>query len=284
MNIVVLCKSWNHKKVVDILQALHGQGLRVHGIVALAAPPARLTFTQVLRKTHEHGFGPLLAHLFTNPVERDEHAHGFIPVHGLHPTVALQARNGHSHFAHHPGPELTIAEYARQYQIEMACVQDLNSTTCATTLQNLRTDILLFGGVPIIRANILAVPKICTLNVHMGLLPEFRGMNVAEWAIFNGAVVGVTVHQVDAGVDTGAILYREKIGVADCATIAAMRAKVSRQQHLVLAQCTRLLLENKLPLIPQRKAEGKQYYLMHEKLKKIVERRLAQGYQGYLER
>lgn len=283
MNIVVLCKIWNHKKVVEILQALHAQDLRVRGVVALTTPPSRTTFVQAVRKAHEHGVAPRLAHFFSNPVARDEPLHEFVAVNGVHPTAALQSRNGQLHFENNPRPQPTIAEYARQHQIEVTCVQDLNSPACATALQQMGVDILLFGGVPIIRANILAVPKICTLNVHMALLPEFRGMNVAEWSIFNGATVGVSVHQVDAGIDTGAILYREKIAVADCGTIAAMRAKVSRQQHLVLAHCTRLLIEKKLTPTPQRKAEGKQYYLMHEKLKKIVERRLAQGYQGNLD-
>jgi len=284
MNIVILCKIWNHKKVVEILQALRAQELRVRGVVALAAPPSRTTFAQAVRKAREHGVAPMLAHFFSNPVDRDEHLHEFVAVNGVHPTAALRSRNGQLHLENNLRPQLTIAEYARQHQIEMTCVEDLNSPTCAAVLQHMRTDILLFGGVPIIRANILAVPKICTLNVHMALLPEFRGMNVAEWSIFNGAAVGVTVHQVDAGVDTGAILYREKIDVADCGTIAAMRVKVSRQQHLALAQCTRLLIENKLTPTPQHKAEGKQYYFMHEKLKKIVERRLAKGYQGNLDR
>jgi methionyl-tRNA formyltransferase len=142
----------------------------------------------------------------------------------------------------------------------------------------MQTDILLLGGVPIIRANVLAAPKLCTLNVHMGLLPKFRGVNVAEWSIFCGAPVGVTVHQVDPGVDTGAILYREEIDVSGCTNIEAMRAKVSAAQHRVLAKCTRLLADKQLAPQPQKREDGKQYYAMHEKLRKIVDKKLSRGY------
>ena len=280
MNIVILCKSWNHKKVIEIVQALHAQALRVRGIVALAAPSQRITLARVVHKVNEQGLASLFSHFFSNRFGRHEHLYEFVANNGVHPPADLQSRHGPLHITKNHQPPRLLAEYAQQQQIEMVCVQDLNSVACVTALQQMRTEILLFGGVPIIRANILAVPKVCTLNVHMALLPEFRGMNVAEWSIFNGAPVGVTVHQVDPGVDTGAILYRETIAVSDCNTIAAMRAKVSRQQHLVLAKCTRLLVENRLSPIPQKKSAGKQFYLMHEKLKNIVERQLAKGYQN----
>ncbi len=232
MNIVLLCKSWNHKKALEILTALRQQSLQIRGIVALASITTKNSFSDFVRKTYEQNH-------------------------------------------HLPA---TIAEYAQQHQIEMVMVQDLNSDASVAALKRMETDILLLGGVPIIRANVLAVPKICTLNVHMGLLPKFRGMNVAEWSIFCGEPVGVTVHQVDPGVDTGAILYREIIEVSDCANIEMMRAKVSRQQHQILARCTRLFIEKKFVPEPQKKEGGKQYYMMHEKLRKVVEQRLSKGY------
>jgi len=284
MNLVILCKSWNHKKVLEILEALREQNLRVRGIVALAASPKRPTFSEVIRKTHERGVARAITHFFSNHRDHHDRRNGFIAANGIDLTIGIHSPNGrlqdHADFQ----PHLTIAGYARQHQIEMTVVQDLNSEACAAALRRMNTDILLLGGAPIIRANILAAPKVCTLNVHMALLPEFRGMNVAEWSIFSGAPVGVTVHQVDPGVDTGAVLYREEIDVADCSSIAALREKVSRQQHLVLAKCTRWLIEKKLTPAPQNKAEGKQYYLMHEKLKKVVERRLLKGYIGNSDR
>ncbi len=278
MNLAILCKSWNHKKVLEILEALATQELRLRGIVALATSMKRPTFLEVIRKTHEQGVAQALTRFFFNHRDLQDNKNGFIAVNGFDPAIGIHSPNGRLHFDNESPPPLTIAEYARQHQIEMTIVQDLNSEACAAALRRMETDILLLGGAPIIRAKILAVPKSCTLNVHMALLPEFRGMNVAEWSIFCGAPVGVTVHQVDPGVDTGAILYRESLDVSDCATIAAMREKVSRQQHLVLAKCTRWLIEKKLIPAPQNKADGKQYYLMHEKLKKVVERRLMKGY------
>jgi folate-dependent phosphoribosylglycinamide formyltransferase PurN len=279
MNIVLLCKSRNHGKVLQILEALRAERLTVRGIVALAEAPQQTAFADVVRKAHALGNGNLLRGVF-----RRFHLNGAISSSSdsrhdaVDPALENLSANGALPSSKHNHSAATIGEYAKQRGIEMAVVDDLNGAESLAALQRLKTDILLLGGVPIIRANVLAVPRVCTLNVHMGLLPEFRGMNVAEWSVFHGTAVGVTVHQVDPGVDTGAILYREEIDVSDCRSLASMRAKVSATQHRVLAKCTRLLVEQQLVPQPQKKEDGRQYYAMHEKLRKIVEKKLSQGY------
>jgi folate-dependent phosphoribosylglycinamide formyltransferase PurN len=278
MNIVLLCKSWNHGKVLQILEALREERLAVRGLVALAEAQRKTPFADIVRKAYVRGNGS-----FFRGVLPRFHRNGTV---GSSPDSlpaavdsALPSLSANGVW---PSPKdnpstTTIAEYAKQHGIEMVVVEDLNGAESVAALRRLQTDILLLGGVPIIRANVLSTPKLCTLNVHMGLLPNFRGVNVAEWSVFCGAPVGVTVHQVDAGVDAGAILYREGIDVSDCKSIASMRAKVSATQHRVLAKCTRLLVEQQLVPQPQKKEDGRQYYAMHEKLRKIVEKKLSQG-------
>jgi folate-dependent phosphoribosylglycinamide formyltransferase PurN len=286
MNIVLLCKSWNHHKALQILTALHDEQLTVRGIVALTEAPKKMTFADIVRKAHVMGNGNFLRgalrRLYPNGMAKSlpgvyaRHVPAF--TNGFDPALHHMSANGKPFSQKHGNHATTIAEHAKQHHIEMIVVDDLNGAESVAALQRMQTEILLLGGVPIIRANVLSVPKICTLNVHMGLLPEFRGVNVAEWSVFCGAPVGVTVHQVDPGVDTGAILYREEIDVSGCRSIETMRAKVSAAQHRVLAKCTRLLAEKQLVPQPQKKEDGKQYYAMHEKLRKIVDKKLSQGY------
>jgi folate-dependent phosphoribosylglycinamide formyltransferase PurN len=281
MNIVLLCKSWNHVKVLDILEALHEQKLTVRGIVALAGRKEKTTVAGLIRKANEAGVINILGRLVRK-----------FRLKGIAGSSVVQAGaiNGYDSSLRSLPPndrqpskparptQLTIAKYVEQHHIELVLVKDLNSETSVAALRRMNTDILLLGGTPIIRASVLTVPKVGTLNVHMALLPDFRGMNVAEWAVFCNAPVGVTVHFVDPGVDTGAILYRETLDVSTCAGIAEMRAKLSPFQHRVLAKCTRMLIEKQIVPEPQKPEDGKQYYLMHEKLKKIVDNRLAKGY------
>lgn len=54
---------------------------------------------------------------------------------------------------------------------------------------------------------LLGIPRFGCLNVHTSLLPRHRGAAPIQWAILEGdAVTGVTIMQVDAGLDTGAML------------------------------------------------------------------------------
>ena len=50
---------------------------------------------------------------------------------------------------------------------------------------------------------LLDVPRLGVLNIHLGLLPEIRGMSSPEWSLLNRVPVGITIHYMDAGIDTG---------------------------------------------------------------------------------
>jgi len=66
----------------------------------------------------------------------------------------------------------------------------------------------------IIPKNILAIPKIATINVHASLLPKYRGPAPIQWAIINGEIeTGVTTMLMDEGLDTGDILLSSKIKI-----------------------------------------------------------------------
>ena len=60
-------------------------------------------------------------------------------------------------------------------------------------LREIAPDLLVLVGADLVPAPVLAIPRLGTINAHYALLPEFRGMNVAEWSVFRGEPVGVTV-------------------------------------------------------------------------------------------
>lgn len=269
MKLVLLCKRHNHRKVLEILSALGAQNLKVAGIVALEPREAWPSLKDVVRKIYYR-------------------RHAGIQRETTHPHIALRDKatphgsdNTNGHIAAKPDGMLsvsglykTIADYARAHKIPLVIVPDLNGADCIAALRKFQTDVLLLGGTPIIRAQVLQTPRVGTLNVHMAWLPGIRGMNVAEWSVYTDAPIAVTVHFVDVGVDTGAVLYREEVDIADCHDIAAMRRKLSFEQHHALARAARLLFDQQLKPEPQARAAGKQYYLMHEKLKQVVAEKL----------
>jgi methionyl-tRNA formyltransferase len=61
----------------------------------------------------------------------------------------------------------------------------------------------------ILRPEVLAVPRFGSVNIHASLLPELRGAAPIQWAIIGGhEKSGVTIMQMDAGMDTGPMLFR----------------------------------------------------------------------------
>lgn len=67
----------------------------------------------------------------------------------------------------------------------------------------------------IIPKNILAIPKIATINIHASLLPKYRGPAPIQWAIINEEKkTGVTTMLMDEGLDTGDILLSSELEIA----------------------------------------------------------------------
>lgn len=71
-------------------------------------------------------------------------------------------------------------------------------------------DLLVVSGAPILRDPVLRLPRIGTINVHFGIAPAYRGQDTLFWPLHDGdyGQIGVTLHWVDAGVDSGPILAR----------------------------------------------------------------------------
>ncbi len=64
------------------------------------------------------------------------------------------------------------------------------------------------GYTDLLRAPLLAVPRILAANFHASLLPAYRGRHPVFWALRHGERwAGLTVHVMDEGFDTGDVLY-----------------------------------------------------------------------------
>ena len=66
----------------------------------------------------------------------------------------------------------------------------------------------------ILSQKILNMPKHGCINVHGSLLPKYRGAAPIQWVIANGeSITGITTMQMDAGIDTGAMLLKAKLEI-----------------------------------------------------------------------
>jgi phosphoribosylglycinamide formyltransferase 1 len=85
------------------------------------------------------------------------------------------------------------------------------------------------------------------LNVHPALLPSFPGTHAVADALAAGVkVTGVTVHLVDAGVDTGPIVLQEAIEIRPDDDWDSLEPRVHEVEHRLLPRAVRALLEDRL--------------------------------------
>ena len=108
----------------------------------------------------------------------------------------------------------------------------------------------------------------------MGLLPEYRGMDVVEWPILNKEFnqIGLTTHLIDSGVDTGDIIKSKKYNLNNTINdINIIRNHFEPIMCKMITRDTKLLLSKNYNLQKQSYFSGKQYYIMHKKLKTIAE-------------
>jgi methionyl-tRNA formyltransferase len=173
-------------------------------------------------------------------------------------------------------PAETLSGWAARHGVPVRRHRDLHDTGALEDLAALRPDVMVLAGADIVPAAALEIPAIGTVNGHYGLLPRYRGMNVTEWSIYNDDPVGVSVHLVDPGIDTGAIVAREPVRAASGDDLVSLREKHRDACARLLVEATLRLAGGTAEPVEQRPAEGRQYYRMHPALREVVERRLAE--------
>ena len=87
-------------------------------------------------------------------------------------------------------------------------VNSLNSEESRKLLQTINPDLVIVNGTRIISKKTLECITAPFINIHVGITPLFRGVHGGYWAMASGKkdLFGVTIHYVDAGVDTGGII------------------------------------------------------------------------------
>jgi len=92
-------------------------------------------------------------------------------------------------------------------------VSSVNAAESRDALRRLSPRVVVVSGTRIVTDDVLDSVPAPFINMHAGITPRYRGVHGAYWAMAEGrgASAGVTVHLVDRGVDTGAILAQATI-------------------------------------------------------------------------
>lgn len=111
----------------------------------------------------------------------------------------------------------------------------------------------------ILSQEILDIPKYGCLNIHASLLPKYRGASPIQHVIIDGEKeTGITIMQMDAGLDTGDMLYQKKVAISPEDTFETLHDKLMALGGEAIAEALPLLVAGKLT--PQKQKDEESCY------------------------
>ena len=181
-----------------------------------------------------------------------------------------------------PGTETSgsrnLRALARDHGIPVIFCQTLNDLDVLDHLEKHAASLVVFTGGGILRRPILERAGRGVLNCHLGFLPDYRGMDASWWAVLEGQPdkLGLSVHLMDEGIDTGPILSVRPLPleITDTSFERLQERHESLMGEMMVETCLKFLRGEIQPQ-PQRAEEGKQYFRMHPRLREIAEKKLA---------
>lgn len=167
------------------------------------------------------GTGVLGINLLRGIIERPELAQivGFLPVSNIPRHFSLEE---------HPVQQ-KLLQYARRQGVHILDCPGANSIGFRQELDSLRPHIVLVGGWPeILKASVLNSEGTVFVNCHGSKLPKYRGACPHIASIFYGdCQTAITFHLIDAGIDTGDILFQKDVPIEEEETALALSARMA---------------------------------------------------------
>jgi folate-dependent phosphoribosylglycinamide formyltransferase PurN len=121
----------------------------------------------------------------------------------------------------------SLAEICAGRGVPCATLATANAPEFVARLRELDVDVLLHQSPEILRRDVLRAPKIGVLNRHLSMLPAYRGAWPVFWQFVHGeSRLGVTIHLVDEGIDTGPVLEQKAVERQSDETLAAAHKRL----------------------------------------------------------
>jgi methionyl-tRNA formyltransferase len=111
----------------------------------------------------------------------------------------------------------SVTKLAQQNDLDVLRPADINDPKFVAKVAGLHPDILFCAQYPkILKAPLLQIPQKGCVNLHFAPLPKYRGCFPVSWAIINDEKqFGVTIHFMEAGVDSGDIIAQTMFEIKD---------------------------------------------------------------------
>lgn len=156
---------------------------------------------------------------------------------------------GRGHRCQPPAVKVLALEHA----IPVLQPESLKTSETLQALKGLQADlfVVVAYGLILPRA-VLDIPPLGAINVHASLLPAYRGAAPIQRAIQDGCpATGITIMQMDAGMDTGDILLQRSLAIGIDDTAATLHDQLAEMGGRLLVEALTRLTQGRLMRLPQ---------------------------------
>lgn len=151
-----------------------------------------------------------------------------------------------------------VKECALKYGIPVFQPKRIKTPEAVSQLKEFEADVYVVAAFgQILSQEILDIPKYGCLNIHASLLPKYRGASPIQHVIIAGEEKsGVTIMQMDAGLDTGDMLYKKEVEISGEDTFETLHDKLMKLGGEAIVEALFLLEEGKIIPVKQRDEES----------------------------
>ena len=149
-----------------------------------------------------------------------------------------------------------VKEYAITRNIPVFQPKNLRDAETHALIQTLAPALIVvvaYGR--ILPKEVLSIPPHGCINLHVSLLPQYRGAAPVQWAVINGETqTGVSIMYLDEGLDTGDIIKVAPLSIAEDETSGALFERISQKGAETLLQAIDEIAQGKAVRTPQNHA------------------------------
>ena len=121
-----------------------------------------------------------------------------------------------------------IGSYAIKNNLELIELNSFDNDDIYKKIKSLKIDIFVVVAFRILPEKFISIPRFGSINLHASLLPKYRGAAPIQWALMNGdKATGVSVFQIEKKVDTGKIIFQNKIDIDKSDDFESLSIKLS---------------------------------------------------------
>jgi methionyl-tRNA formyltransferase len=168
----------------------------------------------------------------------------------------------------HPQPTAlwgeTLDQVAQSAGLPLFQPARVNAPDFLDRVQSLKVDLgILAGYSQIVRQDLIGIPALGIINLHGGLVPAYRGSSITRWVLLNDEkAAGVSILQVEEGIDTGPILAEGGFSLKDDDRSLEVIKKQLAVFPDLLVQVVRGLAAGNLQGVPQVREAGNYWHTL----------------------